>query len=104
MAAETGLILGLLGVAYIIHDLATGFEEKKDKIHKSLMAFSVLFIAGMEYTAIGIAQSKSLPKAENAYTFALMVTLLVFLGMIYRIIMQMKEEAQKDSSMKGLGE
>lgn len=104
MTAATGLILGLFGVAYILKELATEFENKQDKIHKSLLAFSTLFIAGMEYSAIGIAKSNSYANAKDAYTFALLITSLVFLGMLYKIIQQMKEEIQNNGSMSNLGE
>jgi len=102
MSAAQGLILGLFGVAYIVKELAEQFEEKQDQIHKSLLAFSTMFIMGMEYTAIGIAQAQSYTNAENAYTFALVVTTLVFLGMMYKIVKQVIDEAQNSSSMEGL--
>lgn len=104
MSAELGLIAGLLGIAYMVKNLAVSFEEQKDKMHKALLAFSVMFLIGMEYTAIGIADTAGYSNAANVYTFTLIVTSLVFLGMMYRIIYQMKEEMQNDSQMGGLGE
>jgi len=102
MSAELGLILGLGLVAYMVKELAESFEEKKDQMHKSLLAFAMFFIIGMEWTARGIAKSSGYVRAETAYTFAMVITTLAFLGMIYRIYQQVKSEAQNDSSMEAL--
>lgn len=101
MTAEQGLILGLGLVAYMVMTLAKEFEERKDQMHKSLLAFAMFFIIGMEYTARGIAKSTGYTRAETAYTFALVITVLAFLAMIYRIYQQIKEEAQNQSAMEG---
>jgi len=101
MSAEMGLILGLGLVAYMVMTLAKEFEERKDQMHKSLLAFAMFFIIGMEYTARGIAISSGYTRAETAYTFALVITVLAFLGMIYRIYQQVKSEAQNSSAMDG---
>lgn len=102
MTAEQGLILGLGLIGYLVWTLAERFEERKDQMHKSLLALSTFFILGMEYTALGIAQSQSFSNAKTAYSFALVITALMLLGMIYRIYKQVKEEAKNTSSMEGL--
>lgn len=104
MSAAQGLILGLAVIAYLIQRLAENFEQKKQEMHKALLAFATFFLIGMEYTAIGIAQANNYSNAEVAYQFTLIVTVLVFLGMIYRIYQQMKTEAQNNSQMRSLGE
>jgi hypothetical protein len=103
MSAAQGLILGLAVIAYMVKELAENFEEKKDQLHKSLLAFSTFFIMGMEFTAIGIAKKNSYGNAEAAYTFALVITVLVFLGMVYRIYKKIKEEARSSSKMRDMG-
>jgi len=103
MSASMGLILGLGLVAFMIKTLAEDFEQKKDQMHKSLLAFAVFFIIGMEYTAIGIASANGFANAQAAYQFSLVVTVLVFFGMIYRIYQQVKSEAQNSSSMRSMG-
>lgn len=102
MSVEQGLILGLGLVAYMVMTLAKEFEERKDQIHKSLLAFAMFFINGMVYTALGIAKQNNYGNAETAYSFTLVITVLAFLGMIYRIYQQVKSEAQNDSAMEGL--
>ncbi|MFB6192653.1 MAG: hypothetical protein ABEK00_00205 [Candidatus Nanohaloarchaea archaeon] len=101
MSAEQGLIVGLGIIAYLTWNLAENFKEIRDQMHKSLLALSTFFILGMEYTARGIAQSAGYNAAETAYTFSLVITTLLLLGMIYKIYKQVKEEAQS-GSMEGL--
>jgi len=102
MSASMGLILGLGLVAFMIKTLAEDFEQKKDQMHKSLLAFAVFFIIGMEYTALGIAQNQGFDNATTAYTFSIVLTVIMLLAMIYRIYKQIKDEAQSSSSMEGL--
>lgn len=103
MSAAQALVLGLAVVAYMVAKLAEDFQEKKDNMHKSLLAFATFFIIGMEYTALGIAQAQSYSNAAQAYQFALVVTTLTFFGMIYRIYQKVKSEAQDSSSMRSMG-
>jgi len=104
MTAEQGLILGLGIIAYLVWNLAEKFEEKKQQMHKSLLTLSTFFIIGLEYTALGIAQKNSFSNAVTAYQFSLIITVLLLLGMVYRIYQQIKDEAQNNSSMEGLNQ
>ena len=102
MTAEQSLILGVGLIAFLVWNLAQRFEEQRDQIHKSLLALSTFFIIGMEYTALGIAQNQGFDNAVTAYTFSIVLTVIMLLAMIYRIYKQIKDEAQSSSSMEGL--
>lgn len=97
MSVENSLIIGLATTVWLTIKLSKEFMDADTQMHEALFALCNLFVIGMIYTGLGIAQNSTYTKAEAAYTTALLITTVSFIGYLTLLIKSYMDENQKES-------
>lgn len=97
MAVETAAIIGLAVLPFLVILVLREFRQAQNMIDEAILTLTILFIIGLEYAGYGIAQSNTLGNAADAYLVALLITVLVFFGIVIELARKYKNENQEGS-------
>lgn len=97
MSAELAMITGLALTAFMGVKLSNEFKKAETMLEEAVNLLSFLFLIGLLYAGHGISQSASLSNARDAYLVGLIVAVLIFLGLMVKLVHRYWVETRDNS-------